>query len=281
MSVASQFRTSLQLLVSDLEKTSPHFIRCVKPNSKKKANTLDSGEVLRQLRYAGMMETIRIRRQGYSVREEHESFYSRFSLVLNSKDRDEGIEFLVKDLSQRLNVTDADWQIGHTKIFLRRELADKLADLAQLHVKSAARTITKFGRAIARARAAGMITVWSSYRVHCLRVHYRRIASTAIVAALRTSRQRKKYQSALRAVVMLQSLCRNILAREYLRKLRDPYGDLSFEELERLQASRQETLDEAVLSKEFKRAAEIEMSMCVESVTGSNNTIVCRRFSNC
>ncbi len=61
VSVASQFRSSLQLLVSDLEKTAPHFIRCIKPNSKKEANSLDSGEVLRQLRYAGMMETIRIR----------------------------------------------------------------------------------------------------------------------------------------------------------------------------------------------------------------------------
>ena len=132
VSVASQFRSSLQLLVSDLEKTAPHFIRCIKPNSKKKANSLDPGEVLRQLRYAGMMETIRIRRQGYSVREDHESFYKRFSLVLNSQDRSKGIAFLVKGLSMRLGVSNADWQIGHTKIFLQKELADKLASLSIL-----------------------------------------------------------------------------------------------------------------------------------------------------
>ena len=66
VSVGSQFRTSLQSLVSDLEKTQPHYIRCIKPNLRKEANSFEAGEVLRQLRYAGMMETIRIRREGYS-----------------------------------------------------------------------------------------------------------------------------------------------------------------------------------------------------------------------
>ena len=69
ISVASQFKTSLQELMSDLEKTTPHYVRCVKPNLIKQANSLDSGEVLRQLRYAGMMEAIRIRRQGYANRK--------------------------------------------------------------------------------------------------------------------------------------------------------------------------------------------------------------------
>ena len=80
ISVASQFRSSLQTLVSDLEETMPHYIRCLKPNLKKSPNSFDPGEVLRQLRYAVMMEAIRIRREGYALREGHESFYNRFHI---------------------------------------------------------------------------------------------------------------------------------------------------------------------------------------------------------
>ncbi|EED91560.1 predicted protein, partial [Thalassiosira pseudonana CCMP1335] len=128
VSVASQFRTSLQMLVMDLECTQPHYVRCIKPNTTKAPNVFDSGEVLRQLRYAGMMETIRIRREGYALREEHESFYRRFHLLLSTSEakKGDGISHLVKVLSKRLNLTDAEWQIGHSKIFLKRDLASKL-----------------------------------------------------------------------------------------------------------------------------------------------------------
>src|SRR3569623_1989757 len=129
VSVGSQFRTSLQALVVDLERTQPHYVRCIKPNLTKAAGLFLSGEVLKQLRYSGMMEAIRIRREGYAFREDHESFYHRFSVLLNSDEEhgeETGIVQLVKVLSKRLHVTDADWQIGHSKIFLRRELAEKL-----------------------------------------------------------------------------------------------------------------------------------------------------------
>ena len=109
VSVATQFKLSLQSLVDDLEQTQPHYIRCIKPNSKKAPNALAAGEVLKQLRYSGMMEAIRIRREGYALREDHSSFYNRFSVLLTEEDvqGDGGIENLVKILSQRLNVSDA------------------------------------------------------------------------------------------------------------------------------------------------------------------------------
>ena len=40
----------------------------------KTANYFSAGEVLKQLRYSGMMEAIRIRREGYALREDHLSF---------------------------------------------------------------------------------------------------------------------------------------------------------------------------------------------------------------
>jgi myosin heavy subunit len=44
-----------------LTATAPHYVRCVKPNALKLPAVFDNDLVLNQLRYAGMMETIKIR----------------------------------------------------------------------------------------------------------------------------------------------------------------------------------------------------------------------------
>jgi myosin heavy subunit len=44
-----------------LTATAPHYVRCLKPNVLKMPAVFDSDLVLNQLRYAGMMETIKIR----------------------------------------------------------------------------------------------------------------------------------------------------------------------------------------------------------------------------
>ena len=52
------------LLLSFADARRPHFVRCVKPNASKKANSFAAKEVSRQLKYAGVLETVRIRQVG-------------------------------------------------------------------------------------------------------------------------------------------------------------------------------------------------------------------------
>jgi myosin heavy subunit len=61
-SVCAFFNESLSELMAKLRAGSPHFVRCLKPNQEKKKSTFVEAEVLRQLRYAGVLETIRIRK---------------------------------------------------------------------------------------------------------------------------------------------------------------------------------------------------------------------------
>ena len=68
-SVSSQFKGQLSSLMDTLTSTTPHYIRCVKPNALKAPNMLVPDECLRQLKHAGMMEVVRIRQQGFSTRE--------------------------------------------------------------------------------------------------------------------------------------------------------------------------------------------------------------------
>lgn len=263
VSVASQFRTSLQMLVMDLECTQPHYVRCIKPNTSKAYSVFDSGEVLRQLRYSGMMETIRIRREGYSLREEHESFHRRFHLLLSTEEanKGEGIRHLVKILSKRLSLTDAEWQIGHTKIFVKRDLASKLEVLAHLRVRAASRVVGKFGRKVAHERSGRLLTAWGRFRMFLIHQHRKNAASIKISSTYRMHKTKTIYQNTLQHVVRLQCLSRRVAACERVRMLRDPYLDLSFKELDDLHKAELIRLEKAVSAKDFKAAADIEKQL--------------------
>jgi myosin heavy subunit len=262
-SVSSQFKQSLQSLVEDLESTQPHYIRCIKPNSNKALNSFISGEVLKQLRYSGMMEAIRIRREGYALREEHKSFFDRFSVLLGADEMDGegGIERLVSVLSKRLNVTDADWQIGHSKIFLRRELSEKLERLAKLRVHRAARTIGRFGRATAHRRASVVLVAWIRFRLVMRKKYNIARASTVISSVFRMHLQRQKFTVAKIATIRIQSQQRMIASKIVVRKLRDPFCDMSRKDLKSMLKQEKINIDQAVKSRNFVAAAASESKL--------------------
>lgn len=81
-SLSNQFRTQLQALVQTLKKSAPRYVRCIKPNSTFSCSQFDSFDVCKQLRSAGMLEAIRIRKAGFSIRMEFDSFFKRFKPIL-------------------------------------------------------------------------------------------------------------------------------------------------------------------------------------------------------
>ena len=66
--VALQFKNSLVVLIEKMNAANPHFVRCIKPNHQKKPAIFTDDYVTSQLRYTGMLETTRIRREGFAVR---------------------------------------------------------------------------------------------------------------------------------------------------------------------------------------------------------------------
>ena len=58
----------------------PQFVRCIKPNTEKKPGVLVAKFVVEQLRYTGVLETVRIRRLGYATRLPHALFFDRLVL---------------------------------------------------------------------------------------------------------------------------------------------------------------------------------------------------------
>ena len=56
----------------------PYFVRCIKPNTSKTAMLFEEQVVMDQLRYTGMLETIRIRKCGYPIRIKFPVFIQRY-----------------------------------------------------------------------------------------------------------------------------------------------------------------------------------------------------------
>lgn len=64
-------------LLSKMVVGQPHFVRCIKPNDDREALKFSRESVLAQLRSTGILETVSIRRQGYSHRILFEEFVQR------------------------------------------------------------------------------------------------------------------------------------------------------------------------------------------------------------
>ena len=80
-SIGNEFRVQLNELLLTLKMTQPHFIRCIRPNSEKVAFHFESNQVLWQMKSAGLVQALRIRRSGYPHRRTHADFYRRYKMI--------------------------------------------------------------------------------------------------------------------------------------------------------------------------------------------------------
>jgi myosin X len=113
--VSFQFKESLSHLMGTLGTASPFFVRCLKPNMEKIADEFSSDVVLNQLRYSGMMETVRIRRAGYPVRREFSDFMFRYRVLAQGINRDGPITEQCGSLLKTYDAGSKSWQLGKTK----------------------------------------------------------------------------------------------------------------------------------------------------------------------
>jgi len=80
--LASNYIDQLKRLATTLKKTTPHYVRCVKPNDIKYrpvdgVAAFDDWKSYRQLLYAGVMEVVKIKKEGFPYREPYEKFWER------------------------------------------------------------------------------------------------------------------------------------------------------------------------------------------------------------
>ncbi|XP_028564398.2 unconventional myosin-XIX isoform X1 [Podarcis muralis] len=84
VTVVSKFKGSLEKLMEILHSTTPHYIRCIKPNADCQAALFRKDEVLQQLEACGIVEAVNISAAGFPIRISFESFMERYKVLRRS-----------------------------------------------------------------------------------------------------------------------------------------------------------------------------------------------------
>uniref|UniRef100_A0A8C9R4M5 Myosin VIIAa n=1 Tax=Scleropages formosus TaxID=113540 RepID=A0A8C9R4M5_SCLFO len=213
--LSSQFKRSLELLMRTLSVCQPFFVRCIKPNEYKKPMLFDRELCVRQLRYSGMMETIRIRRAGYPIRYTFVEFVDRYRVLMP------GVK---PRIAEAVLGRDDDWQMGKTKIFLK-DHHDMLLEIERdKAITDKVILIQKVVRGFKdrsnflRMRKSAML-VQKTWRGYYCRKNYSamRAGFSRLQALYRSRKLYTMYHVARQRVMLLQARCRGFLVRRAFR----------------------------------------------------------------
>ncbi|TRY83411.1 hypothetical protein DNTS_020283 [Danionella cerebrum] len=226
--VGLQFRNSLQLLMETLNATTPHYVRCIKPNDFKHAFTFDPKRAVQQLRACGVLETIRISAAGFPSRWTYQEFFSRYRVLMKQKDVLTDKKMTCKNVLERL-VQDPDkYQFGKTKIFFRAGQVAYLEKLRADKLRAACIRIQKTIRCwLARKKFLRMkkaaITIQRhirGYQARCLAKFLRRTRAAIIIQKYqRMFVQRRIYRRKQAAALAMQCILRAYMARQLYKAL--------------------------------------------------------------
>lgn len=235
-SVGSQFKEQLQSLMDNIRSTTPHYIRCLKPNDLNQSDNFNRLRITEQLRYGGVLEAVRVARSGFPVRLLHGEFFMKYRLLIScsSKPNVDLPRFIShskggnhKSLSSTLveclwqlilggnssnvmtsskSISKQSIQIGVNKVFLRKEAHD----LLEQH---------RF-----KALCLATIKIQSTYRCFVLKSHYQQYlwAIRLVQRVTRGMLSRKRARSVLHntAALKIQRIFRGYRCwRDYNRFL--------------------------------------------------------------
>ncbi|XP_026264502.2 unconventional myosin-XV [Urocitellus parryii] len=180
--VAAKFQQSLLDLVEKMERCNPLFVRCLKPNHKKEPGLFEPDVVMAQLRYSGVLETVRIRKEGFPVRLPFQMFVDRYRcLVALKPDLPANGDMCVSVLSRLCTVMPNMYRVGVSKLFLKEHLHQLLESM---------------------------------------REHVLHLAALTLQRCFRGFLVQRRFRSLRRKIILLQSRARGYLARQRYQQMR-------------------------------------------------------------
>merc|ERR1719174_3332185 len=134
--VSQLYKEQLSKLMVTLCNTNPNFVRCIIPNHEKKAGKIKAPLVLDQLRCNGVLEGIRICRQGFPNRIPFQEFRQRYELLTPNvipKGFMDGKKACEK-MIEALELDPGLYRIGQSKIFFRAGVLAHLEEERDLRI---------------------------------------------------------------------------------------------------------------------------------------------------
>uniref|UniRef100_A0A8C6TF00 Myosin, heavy chain 14, non-muscle n=1 Tax=Neogobius melanostomus TaxID=47308 RepID=A0A8C6TF00_9GOBI len=141
--VGQLYKESLTKLMATLRNTNPNFLRCIIPNHEKRAGKLSPNLVLDQLRCNGVLEGIRICRQGFPNRIPFQEFRQRYEILTPNAiprtfmDGKQASELMINALELDKNL----FRVGQSKVFFRAGVLAHLEEERDLKITD---TIIRF-----------------------------------------------------------------------------------------------------------------------------------------
>ncbi|KAE9592939.1 putative myosin ATPase [Lupinus albus] len=209
-SIGTKLKGQLFMLMCQLESTKPHFIRCIRPNTKQLPGIYDEDLVLQQIRCCGVLEAARISRVSYSNRMTHQEFSGRYGFLLSESNVSQDPLSISVAVLQQFNIPFEMYQVGYTKLYLRAgqigALEDKRKQVLQgiLGVQKCFRGYQ--ARSYFREFTNGVTTLQSVVRGEITRAKYRITEKSSITI------YSKKLEE-IHAIILLQSVIRGWMVR--------------------------------------------------------------------
>uniref|UniRef100_A0A667ZAJ5 Myosin VAb n=1 Tax=Myripristis murdjan TaxID=586833 RepID=A0A667ZAJ5_9TELE len=214
--VGLQFRQSLHLLMDTLNATTPHYVRCIKPNDHKSPFTsLIIAVCMVSFTKAWTLWT-------------YQEFFSRYRVLMKQKDLLPDRKKTCKNVLEKLIKDQDKYQFGKNKIFFRAGQVAFLEKLRSDKLRMACVRIQKTIRCwLARKKYLRMresaITIQRYVRGHQARCHVKFLRCTkAAVVIQRNVRMwaaRRRYQQQRSAAITIQCLFRAYMARQHYYKM--------------------------------------------------------------
>jgi myosin-5 len=222
------FKSSLIELMSTINSTDVHYIRCIKPNEAKQAWKFEGPMVLSQLRACGVLETVRISCAGYPTRWTYEEFALRYYMLVPSASwtpeiRHMATVILKKALGAGKNDGTDKYQMGLTKIFFRAGMLAFLENLRTARLHDAAVMIqknlrAKYYRRVYLETRDAVVLLQSLARGYMTRERTedaRQVkAATTIQRFWRGSKDRKVFLNIRKSVILFQAQAKGHLCRK-------------------------------------------------------------------
>ncbi|XP_025128975.3 unconventional myosin-Vb isoform X1 [Bubalus bubalis] len=230
--VGYQFRSSLHLLMETLNATTPHYVRCIKPNDEKLPFHFNPKRAVQQLRACGVLETIRISAAGYPSRWSYHDFFNRYRVLVKKRDlANADKKAICRSVLESLIKDPDKFQFGRTKIFFRAGQVAYLEKLRADKFRAATIMIQKAVRGwlqkVKYRRLKGATLTLQrycrGYLARRLAKHLRRTrAAVVLQKQYRMRRARQAYQRVRRAAVVIQAFARGTFVRRiYHQVLRE------------------------------------------------------------
>ena len=228
ISISKQFQNQLKELLETINKTTPHYIRCLKPNDKNRPDSFQNNQIINQLKYSGVLEAIKISRHGYPIRMAHEDFNDKYYMLFDKVDFDN--KQLISILkNEKLEIDTGKYQVGITKIFLKKDDYEKIELMRNNLLNKSAIAIQKIfkGWRIKNwyiSYKKSVIIAQKYARAYLARQKVKRmrqnLASIKIQSLFRGYMIRKNYKRVIKLIIFIQRRVRQKIKK---RKYRDNY----------------------------------------------------------